>query len=261
MSELAEDAAETVWLHGFTGSPASWDEVAPAGVADWRPALLGHGADPPRGPRSFVDEIDRLEALAAARVRAPRLMVGYSMGARVGLGWLLRHEHRFEAAVLVGAHPGLATEADRERRRLEDQRWADLLTEHGLDRFVEAWSARSMFASQGRVEPDRLARQDAIRRSHDPHGLAVALAVLGLGAMPCWGSMLTRTPCRVLFVAGALDRHFAAQAAEMAAAAPHARVVELEGCGHNPLLEAPLELAGLIAALRKTCLRGEGGGG
>jgi len=99
-----------VLIHGFAGSPASWDAVVERLPEDWsvlRPALAGH--DPlagwPQEVRSFEDEVDRLAHEIGPG--PPSLLCGYSLGGRLALGLLARHPGRFAAALVIGAHPGL----------------------------------------------------------------------------------------------------------------------------------------------------------
>lgn len=250
---------EIVWLHGFTGGPGSWSEVA-AGLGGWRPWLLGHGPRPSLAATSFAAEVDRLEGLARRRGGQPRLLVGYSMGARVGLGWLARHPQRFMAAVLVGVHPGLpegeAGEALRLERAAADSEWLKLLKNHSLAEFLAAWAGRDIFASQAKADPARLAQQWRLRSGHEAAGLARALEVLGLAAMPDYHAAVAAWDRPLTLVAGAEDGRFGALASELAASARRGRLVTLASCGHNPLIEAPHALRAVVEQMLEDRTRG-----
>jgi pimeloyl-ACP methyl ester carboxylesterase len=87
-------------LHGFTGAPGAWDAVRaqlPAATVEV-PWLIGHGV-PEAAPEvcDFEAEVDRLAALLAE----PCVVAGYSLGARLGLGLLVRHPEKVRAAVLI----------------------------------------------------------------------------------------------------------------------------------------------------------------
>ncbi|RMH38953.1 MAG: alpha/beta fold hydrolase [Deltaproteobacteria bacterium] len=228
-----------VLLHGFTGGPASF---APLALADAvAPPLLGHGAPPP-WPEDFAGEVARI---AAALPRGCHL-VGYSMGARVALGVLATHPGLVARATLIGVRPGLPSERERAARRARDARWIDLLERDGIDAFVAAWEAQPMWASQRGLPAAARAAQRALRRSHDPHGLAAALRALGLGAMPDYTPFLPAIDVPVHLVAGELDATFARIARAMARRMPNARVTIVPNCGHNPVLEAPAAVATVI---------------
>ena len=81
-------------LHGFTGSPRSWDSVvarAELGHEPLIPALIGHGPEwRSVQTTSFDEEISRLGSMASS-LDPPRYLCGYSMGARLALGLLASH--------------------------------------------------------------------------------------------------------------------------------------------------------------------------
>jgi len=234
-----------VFLNGFTGTPASWDRVrgrighvAPV----LAPPLLGHGAPPPFA-RTFDEEVDRLAALVRDAGPAPAHVVGYSLGARLGLGLLARHPRLFASATLVAPHPGLTTEQERRARIAEDAARAARLREGGLDAFVAEWEAMPLFATQRSLPPAELEAQRAHRRGHDAEGLALSLEVLGLGRMPPrWDLGPTLTVPVHLLVGGA-DAKFEALARRFAQGAPRVRVDVVADAGHNLPLEAPAAVA------------------
>ncbi|HEY8429143.1 MAG TPA: alpha/beta fold hydrolase [Sandaracinaceae bacterium] len=225
-------------LHGFAGAPASLDPALPPGVRVVAPTIAGHGRYPVSA-RSWDEEVERLLGLLD-EAGAPRAhLLGYSLGGRLGWSLLARAPERFASAVLVGAHPGLRTDEERRARAEADTRWIALLEERGLEAFVAAWEAQPIFATQ--TEAQREA-QRAVRLSHTAGGLASALRVLGLAAMPPVDPANVRVPVTVLV--GELDQ------SSSAAALPWARRVP--GAGHNLLVERPGAVrAALEEALRR----------
>lgn len=222
-------------LHGFTGSPAQWQKLLPQATCPW---LTGHGPAPVLLAQYFEQEVARL-ALEAEALPTPRTLVGYSMGARVALGILVRRPDLFDDAVLIGANAGIREETERAERLAWEQNWQRLLEDHGLAAFVDAWQNLPLFSTQRALEPARRQEQDAMRRAHTAAGLHHALGVLGLGVMPSLWDELDEIKAKVVFVAGEKDQKFVALAQEQAAAIARARVEILPGSGHNPLLETP----------------------
>jgi 2-succinyl-6-hydroxy-2,4-cyclohexadiene-1-carboxylate synthase len=244
-----------VLLHGFTGSPDSWADVR-AELGQTRllvPALLGHDGTPGDAAIGDFDaELDRLaEQVRSSGLDSPHV-AGYSMGGRVALGLLVRHAELFRGATLIGVNPGLSERRDREARIRNDEEWARLLEAEGTGTFVAAWEALPLFRTQGRADPAALERQRRIRLAHDPHGLARALRVLGLGAMPDFTAALRRIRVRVRIVAGGEDDRFRVLAKQMGARIPDAKLRILQGVGHNPVLESPAEIAALLKELKET---------
>jgi 2-succinyl-6-hydroxy-2,4-cyclohexadiene-1-carboxylate synthase len=240
-----------VCIHGFTGSPASFDPLARAltrrgAVRLCRPTLLGHrspGAGLRRGLRErramrFEDEVDRIAALVVREGFTGAHLLGYSLGARVALGLLARYACLFEGATLIGVHPGLGSLQERAARVGSDERWCTLLERRGVGAFLEAWEAQPLFASQRELGPRASAEQRRVRAAHSAEGLARALRVLGLGQMPDYRGALVACPLPVRLVVGERDEKFSGIATALAQLAPRLAVDRVPGVGHNVLLEA-----------------------
>jgi len=238
-------------LHGFSGSPQGWDQVVARADFDEEPLLpmlLGHGRDWHRAQRGTFDaEVSRLASMALGLAR-PRLVCGYSMGARLALGMLASHPELWDAALLIGVHPGLADESARTERRELDSSRSQLLRTKGLAAFFDVWENLPLFQSQRDLPDAALARQRAIRLSHDAEGLAHALEVLGLAEMPNYGTALSSSAVPITLIAGARDPKFADIACSFAETNAQIDAVIVEGVGHNVVLEAP---DAVVAALRQ----------
>jgi len=245
-------------LHGFTGSPQSWNRVVARAGFDNTPLipfLSGHGPDwHGRNVESFESEVSRLISLATSAAR-PRLLCGYSMGARVALGLLARQPCLFDAALLIGAHPGLTDEASRAERREADANRARLLREQGTAAFVTAWEDQPLFASQRHLCAGVLADQRAIRLGHDPEGLARALDVIGLAEMPNYRPALASLEMPITLMAGALDVKFSRIASALAEENAHIDVELVDSVGHNVLLEAPGDVAAALMRVQEMVCR------
>ena len=241
-------------LHGFTGSPESWSaalERAELVPEPLRPILAGHGPawrDVEVG--TFLAEVRRLSALASS-MDAPRFIAGYSLGARLALGILAENPELFEAALLIGVHPGLDGEhARRERRELDAAR-ARLLRADGLEAFVSAWEQQPLFDSQ-RLLPEHLrAVQRRVRSSHDAEGLARSLESLGLGEMPSYRDAFRSMRVPVTLMTGSLDAKFRDVALDLSERHAHVRALVVQEAGHNLLLESSGEVADAMRAVER----------
>jgi 2-succinyl-6-hydroxy-2,4-cyclohexadiene-1-carboxylate synthase len=247
-----------VLLHGFTGSPQSFEELARRlrarrpGVRLYRPTLIGHEclvagcrSESSGRPASlehadrFEQEVDRLaRGIHGARFAGAHLC-GYSLGARVALGLLARYPYLFSGATLIGVHPGLSSLHERAARVGSDERWCQVLLSGGLATFLDAWQAQPIFRSQRGLPHASAAEQRRIRSAHDAAGLIRSLRVLGLGHMPDYRGVLRSVPIPLRLMVGARDDKFVAIARELAAASPRLELDLVEGVGHNVLLEAP----------------------
>jgi 2-succinyl-6-hydroxy-2,4-cyclohexadiene-1-carboxylate synthase len=200
------------YLHGFLGSPAIWGTHA----------LPGHGGGPVRATWQA-----NLEAVAAT-IGEVDAVVGYSLGARVAAGLVVGGYA--PRAVLISVNPGLA-DAERAARRASDAVWATLLREHGMARFLDAWEAQPLFATQLAVDRTRIAERRVHRLAHDPEQLARSLEVMGLAEMPDYRGAIDD---RFALLAGADDPKYVA----IARALP-APLEVIAGAGHDPTLERP----------------------
>lgn len=266
-----------VCIHGFTGSPASFDPLVRSlarrgAVRFCRPTLLGHrpaagaaarayasrttGCRRHAGGRLVADrfdaEVDRVAALVVREGFAGAHLFGYSLGARVALGLLARHPCLFAGATLIGVHPGLRSTLERAARIGSDERWCRLLERRGLAAFLGAWEAQPLFSSQRELEAAELTEQRRVRTSHSAEGLIRALRVLGLGQMPDYRGALVTCPIRVRLIVGDRDEKFSALARELARLTGQVELDVVPGVGHNVLLEARAHvedvLGGALAA-------------
>lgn len=234
-----------VLVHGFTGSARSWDAVA-AQLGTQRPVvalhLPGHHPALPVAP-SFAANVACVAALLdVAGIRTLHL-VGYSLGARMGLGLLAKLGARIHSTTLIGVNPGLRSAAERTARRRRDRTWVRLLRDADVATFVAAWEAQPLFASQRRLPAEALARQRAIRLSHDAEALARCLETMGLAAMPDAWPVLVRSRSPVHVIAGDADAKFVQLGEQITAEAPDVRRSIIAGSGHNVPLEQPAQLA------------------
>ena len=177
-------------------------------------------------------------------------LVGYSLGARVGLGLVCRYRERFRRVTLVGVNPGLADGDDRRARRDSDAAWARRLEDEGLDAFVQAWSAQPLFATQDDLDQRTGARQASIRSKQKPEWLARSLRVLGLAEMPSYWDALADLTMPVELVVGEKDLKFTKLAEQMLERLPLGQLTVVAGVGHNVLLEAPDRLADIVLGHR-----------
>lgn len=237
-----------LFLHGFTGSPAAFDPIVaqlPTHARVLRPHLVGHGPAS-RAASTFDAEVERLIAFVRSEAADALDVVGYSLGARLGLGLALRAPELVRALTLVGGSPGIEDEAERRARASADDALASVLMTEGLEAFLTRWEAQPIFATQAELPADVLSARRRERRVHDPDTLASALAALSKGRMPSLWSRLATLTMPVRLVVGERDAKFVAEAARMQALIPQARTHVVAGAGHDVVLERPEVLGAIL---------------
>lgn len=233
-----------VVIHGFTGSGAAMAPLIDR-LDGWRRItvdLPGHGRSPapPELPYYSVEAMAESIAGLAAAVDGPCHVIGYSMGGRIALALAVAHPHVCRSLTLISATAGMDDQAERARRRQADEALADRIGQHGLDQFVEDWTAAPMWdtlrARLSETEWEASMRQ---RLGCDPVGLANSLRAAGTGSMtPLW-DCLAALDVPTLIVCGELDAKFVALGRRMNDLLPNSDLAILAGVGHAAHLEAP----------------------
>lgn len=240
-------APSLVLLHGFSHTGASWNPVIAALVQRYRspicvlaPDIRGHGAASDRLPVCLGAILEDLAGLAPPSFT----LVGYSMGGRLALHAALGIAERIERLVLIGASPGLEDPVERRARRAADESLAGEIEQGTIEAFAKRWQAIPVLAGQP-PELQATVRRDRLRNT--PEGLARALRGLGTGALPpLWGRLgELRVP--VSLVVGERDRKFSSIAREMVRRLPSAELRIVPNSGHAVHLEAPGEIARILA--------------
>jgi len=234
-------------LHGFTGTARTWSRQISSWAANHRviaPDLLGHGASeaPADASRYALEtQAQGLAELLRLLQASPADVVGYSMGARLALAFVLAHPEAVSRLVLESPSAGIADPDERAARRVTDDLLADDIERDGLEPFVDHWEALPLFAGVASLPlPDR-ERLRAERLSHDPRGLAASLRGAGQGAMTPLFDRLPEITVPTLVIAGALDPVGSQRAHDVAASISDTRLEIISDAGHTPHLERPSE--------------------
>jgi 2-succinyl-6-hydroxy-2,4-cyclohexadiene-1-carboxylate synthase len=243
---------EILVLHGFTGAAESMAGIAEP-LSCWaqvaRLELVGHGeSEAPQALEPYaMDACARqiAEAARALRFTRPHLL-GYSMGGRAALAAALASPESFAGLVLVGATAGIADPVARAERIEVDRTLADSIEQGGLERFVDAWMAQPLFASQARLGREVLERARKQRLANRPGALANSLRGMGAGAQAPLHDQLARYAGPVLLVVGEEDAKFRAIAEALALSLPDPQIAVIEGAGHAAHLEAPERVAAVV---------------
>ncbi|MDI2129624.1 alpha/beta fold hydrolase [Yinghuangia seranimata] len=238
-SAAAPGTAPLLLLHGFAGSVADWDAVAPALAADRRVVAYdhrGHGGSGKSGDRSAYtfDLLDAdLESFAARVLPGPVDLVGHSMGGVVALRYALAHPERVRSLVLVSTAPKPAAAPF---VRLLFKALNVVVARKGLDPLLRLVQ-RLVKVPDGATpeERARLERQGAALAAMDPAAF-VALS-RGIRTYPSLRGRLADVTCPVLVLNGARDTGLRRSARTFLRRMPHAELAVIRGAGHNPQTE------------------------
>lgn len=181
-------------LHGFLGNPHDWDFLRDAGLAIETPPL---DAIPPQGDT----------------------LLGYSLGGRLALHALLAGA-QYKRAIFVSTGLGIEGDVARAARRAADEAWAQRFESEDFDSVMAAWNAQPVLAGPALTRT---------RDDYDPR----ALREWSSGALPPVASRLHELTIPTLWIAGARDTKYVAEAKRAASQAAEARVVIVAEAGHR----------------------------
>ncbi|MFV0340173.1 MAG: hypothetical protein ACK5MA_06030 [Parachlamydiaceae bacterium] len=196
-------------LSGFLGAADDWQGVP----AELEPDL------PPVG--SLQEWAEQFNAYASA-FKAPRVLIGYSLGGRKALHALLDREDLWSQMILLSTHPGLPSEEEREARREQDLIWAERFLTEDWDAVMDAWNAQPVFA--GSIP---------IARQMDRKKAAHELTDFSLGRQQDLRGAIAQLETPIQWVAGAKDPKFARISEEMAELHVHSQSLILKEFGHR----------------------------
>lgn len=254
-----------ICLHGLTRNSSDFEDVAPFIAALGRrvivPDVRGRGlsqwdANPNNYvPRTYARDVkEMLDALGISRA----VFIGTSMGGIIIMLLAAWHRARIAAAVLNDAGPqvspeGIARIQSYAGKRVELNNWADAVA------YVRQVNQAALpHLSDG--EWERLTERSFERGKNGPTvkydvGISATLSAGKVKAPTVLAWMLYRRlakRCPVLILRGATSDILSKKTADrMAAVGPRARLVEVPGVGHAPLLDEPVSKAALAAFLEE----------
>lgn len=214
-----------IWcLHGAFGCASDWaflpkrlGELAvcrPVSVFDIEPEA------------SWEAWTDAFTAKVSAVDDSP-LLLGYSMGGRLALMALLAKPAMWRAAVIVSAHPGLTSDAEREARLAKDAQWLAELDTLPWPAFWQKWCAQSNLKGPPRQLP-----------TFHPQ-MRQALLRFSLGNQTNEAHALASLRTRLLWITGEQDAKFTQLANKVCHDHPTFRHVVISDCGHRVPWEQP----------------------
>lgn len=234
-------------LHGWGMNLRVFDQLREdlPEYESWAIDLPGHGRSP-WWPEAVDFNAQRDAVLAALPPRC--VLVGWSLGAKLALSIAADFAQRVTALVLISATPrhmqshdwpqGMKHDALEVFERALEQDW-----QHTLDDFVWLQLRGSRNAE---VSQQAMTAALSAQGAPQPPALAAGLSLLGSVDLR---AQVGRIQQPTLIIAGQHDRVTSPEAARwLAAAMPHARLVEVPRAGHAPLVSHHTQVA---AAMRE----------
>ena len=235
-----ESSVPTVFLHGFTGSHRSWNEVVDRlGFRAITVDLPGHGFSVFNnlGTEYSIDDWceDFNKILDDLGVDAVNLC-GYSMGGRLAIAFAAKYPHKINRLILESASYGVEDKKKREERFQEDLKLCRLI-EKDLAEFVQKWQNNPLFSNQKRRRPQSFLNQQKERLSHDPRQLSKALSSFSQGKMRFYKNSFAEFKFPITVINGADDLKYIEMGKILCRMNRKATQCILDSAGHNTHLE------------------------
>lgn len=235
-----------IWcLHGFLGASSDWKpfEAQWTAASGSRMRALDFFDKPLAGetPSQWAAKFVR----AVKKVDDGPVVIGYSLGGRLALHALLAEPELFRGAVIVSSGLGVEGEEARQERRVRDDWWAARFESEPWDVVTRDWNAQPVFGGA-----DLPAERDEMEFDRD--ALATALRWWSPAVQKPLAPVLWRVTTPVLWVAGARDQTYVAEAGRAAEALPHCALWIAPGAGHRVPWEAPEAFGERVAEFLRT---------
>lgn len=241
---------KAVFLHGFTGSSKTWEEV----IASLDPSielltidLIGHGESdkPENASRYFAQEqVEDLHALIQQIGWDHFTLIGYSMGGRLALAYASKYE--VDCLILESSSPGLKDEEARIERKSVDSKLAEKILVDGVLAFTDYWEQIPLFESQKSLSLKKQQQIREERMSQTAIGLSNSLKGFSTGVQPSLWDKLGSLEFPVIMLTGELDKKFCEIAKKMLAILPNADWKIINGVGHAIHVENPKLFATIV---------------
>ena len=239
-----------VFLHGFTGSMHTWDEVIqhlPRSFDIITIDLIGHGeTSKPIDPACYVveEQIADLHALLQQLQWSNFTLVGYSMGGRLALAYATQYP--VKKLILESSSPGIKNKEERVIRQQSDEQLANRILNGGIISFVDFWEGIPLFFSQRRLsnEKQQLIRLERLAGSEI--GLANSLRGFSTGIQPSYWNQLEEIIIPTFLITGELDVKFSQLAKEMKKSLINGIHQEIKDAGHAIHVENPELFATIV---------------
>jgi 2-succinyl-6-hydroxy-2,4-cyclohexadiene-1-carboxylate synthase len=239
-SDLINSQIPVVFLHGFMGSHASWNElISKINIPSLTIDLPGHGKSKFKQETiiyTFDDWVSDFKHILDTLNVSKIYLCGYSMGGRLAMTFATQYPNYIETLTLESTTPGIENYEGQSKRKLLDLNNAKSIREN-YSKFLTSWEQLDIFANQKSRNFDGWNKQKDLRKSQSPVQIALVLESLGTGLMsPLWNN-LSQLNFPVSIITGDEDSKFNLIAQEMSKCLPISNWINIPNCGHNVHLE------------------------
>ncbi len=240
------------FLHGFLGRPTDWtavkaflpqhDNLRVFTPDYFKDQQLGPNNDFATWAKNFT-RFAEVNGSSADR----NILVGYSLGGRLGLHALESKPAFWHKVVLVSTNPGFndphesfdPISEERRQRWMTDSYWAEEFLKAPWEMVLKNWNAQAVFGG-GETEPHR-AEKDYSREA-----LSLALTQWSLAQQKNMRSLLIQQTPKLMWLVGERDDKFSEMSRRLVEDVQGLRMELIPSSSHRVLFDSPKELADRI---------------
>ena len=240
-----EQPTTLIFLHGLLGDASDWQKLF-----EKLPHFRCIGLDLPLHGKAQNVAVDNFEQAAAylhqqlksAVENQKVFLVGYSLGGRLALDYVLRYRpENVQGLILEGANLGLPTENERATRWQNDQHWAQRFAQESLFKVLDDWYQQPVFAH---LNVQQRAQFIAQRNHNNGNKIAQMLRATSLAKQRDFRPLLNELPCPLYYLCGEKDLKFQQMARESGV-----EPLLIANAGHNAHQENPTEFARVLTQI------------
>jgi len=248
--EETGEGVPLVLIHGHPFDRSMWREQIAAFNSKYRvivPDLRGYGKSKISSDKTMLEEFARDVAGLLDELKAEDIILcGLSMGGQIAFEFYRLFPNRVRALVLADTFAQL-DDAERKQGRYDT---AERLLREGMQDYAEEVMPKMIAPKNIAEQPTVAAHVLSMIRGTSAKGAAAALR--GRAERPDYTPLLPKINVPTLIVVGSLDEFTPVADAEfMRDRIPDAKMAVIEGAGHMPNLENPVEFNRIIAEFIK----------
>lgn len=239
-------------LHGFTGSGKDWDFLTTKLPAKYFPVaidIIGHGKSDSPNEKAYYSEdnlVKQLHKVIQYFGYEKNILLGYSLGGRIALSYLLKFPEYIQGLILESSSPGITEAKERILRIANDEKLAESINRIGIEKFVENWINQPFFSSLKNLSRQKFHELYERRILNNPVGISNILTEFSQGKMfPKW-NLLEKLSFPILLISGALDKKYCEINKRFERMNKNVQIKIVENCGHNVHLEKEEEFINLV---------------
>ncbi|HEX8396599.1 MAG TPA: alpha/beta hydrolase [Pyrinomonadaceae bacterium] len=240
-----------VFIHGHPFDRSMWREQMAFFNSKYRtiaPDLRGYGESEAVADKTMLEEFARDVAALLDELKADNIVLcGLSMGGQILFEFYRLFAPRVRALVLADTFAQL-DDAERKQARYD---MAERLLRDGMDDYAEEVLPKMIAPETIEEQPEVTAYVLSMMRGTSPKGAAAALR--GRAERPDYTPLLSEINVPTLIVVGSCDEFTPIADAEfMRGRIRGSKMAVIEGAGHLPNLENPIEFNRVVEEFLKT---------